>query len=323
MSFRIVSLAAVSALLLAAASGCMATPMELGDPGAQAGSAASESGDDVPTFSSPVAYLSVAPAASDSGDSAFMTSFRNSFANEIVVIDDHDAEHPSAMCTHSESDIPAKYEEMKTPRQLTCATAPSGTQGLPPGIDNTWSGYGSGGCGTWAVAMCNRILGDTPSSQAVSKEEWNGIAKGIKQNATGGSMTDDRSAYYKDKGYCVEDKRFDGTTADYEDMIKKRDDGCDIKLAFWKRLPNGTYVNGHVETVTGASLGGATTNSWGNQGIIEGGSKGGFKHSEDGKSFKDPATGGKLWPAGSTEVEVSYVCKCGVFESLAHAVMGN
>jgi hypothetical protein len=317
MSFRVLSLTAISAILAATAAGCL-MPLDevLGE--------AARTSDDVPVFSSNVAYLTVAPPDDASDDSPDVRRVRAAFGKQTIVFDTSDAESPKVMCTHVAAEVPAKYDEMRTPRHATCAApaTATGTQGLPEGIDGTWSGYGKGGCGTWAVATCNRILGDTPASSPVTKDEWNGIARAIKQDADGGSTVPDRSAYYEDKGYCVVDKRFDGTAAEYQELTDKHLEGCDIKLSFWKRKADGTYVNGHVETVTGASLGGVTTSSWGKQAIIEGGSKGGFKHSEDGKSFRDEQ-GNPLWPAGSTEVEVSYVCKCNAFQKLAKAALGG
>ena len=49
--------------------------------------------------------------------------------------------------------------------------------------------------------------------------------------------------------------------------------------------------------------------------IVRAGSTGGFSHSPQ---FND-ATGANLWPAGSTDVWVSYVCKCGTFDRLVQA----
>lgn len=296
MSVRFVSAGFAFLFVAAALSGCMAVQDVQDDLGL------AQSADSVPAFSSKVSYLTVP-------EDATFAPFA-SFRGQTLVFDENDG----LMCSHVPAEMPAKYEEMKTPRNLTCALPSTGRDGLPAGIDNTWSGYEKGGCGTWATAMCNRILGDTPASP-VTKEEWNKIAEGIKQNADGGSFEEDRAKYYADKGYCVMDKRFDGTTAEYQELTQKHLDGCDIKLSFWHRKADGTYENGHVETVTGATQAGVTTNSWGKEAVIEGGSKGGFRHSEDGKSFHDSA-GNKLWPADSTEVDVSYVCKCTAWESL-------
>jgi hypothetical protein len=173
--------------------------------------------------------------------------------------------------------------------------------------------------------MCNRILGDTNAATPVSKDEWNSVAKAIGQDANGASTKAKRAAYYRSKGYCTVDKKFDGTGTDYDDMTQKFNvDGCDVKLSFYKRNANGTYTNGHVETVTGATHGGAKTNSWGKDATIQGGSAGGFDHSEDGtgKQFHD-ANGNKLWPKGSTEVWVSYVCRCNRFERLINRLTGS
>lgn len=190
-----------------------------------------------------------------------------------------------------------------------------------PERDASWAGSESGGCGTWATAVCNRILGITDSDSEVTKDEWNDIAGDIGQNDSGGSKMSDQSKYYEDLGYCVNDKKFGGSEADYTEMSEQIDNNCDVKLYFWKRNADGTYTNGHVETVTGADADNqtATTNSWGNQGTVSGGDRGGFDHSLDGTQFQD-STGNELWPADGTEVWVSYVCECGFFEGLAKAL---
>lgn len=298
-SFRFVSAGLAFLFTAAALSGCMAVEDVPGELGLD------QSADRVPVFSSNVAYLTVPSNA----DFAPFASFRG----QTLVFDET---NDSLMCTHVQAEMAAKYAEMKTPHNAQCAATNNGGQGLPAGMDATWSGYGKGGCGTWAVAVCNRVLGDTPPSDPVTKEEWNRIAEGIHQNADGGSFPEDRAKYYADKGYCVMDKRFDGTTADYQELMKKHLDGCDIKLRYQKRNADGSYTNGHVETVTGATQAGVTTSSWGKEAVVEGGSQGGFRHSEDGKSLTDPVTHGKLWPADATEVEVSYVCKCTAWEEL-------
>lgn len=192
-----------------------------------------------------------------------------------------------------------------------------------PARDASWSGSGGGGCGTWATLMCNRILGETDPDQEVTKDEWNDTADAIDQNPSGGSQMTDQSEYYESLGYCVNDKKFGGSAEDYAEMVERIHNGCDVKLFFWRRMADGTYTNGHVETVTGANASDqtATTNSWGQPGTIRGGGNGGFDHSLDGTQFQDGA-GNELWPADSTEVWVSYVCECGFFEGLAKKLFG-
>lgn len=243
-----------------------------------------------------------------------------------------DLENEESIPTHYEyDDISDVKAENDHPDAYGCAlpASPSdtstfttggvGTNALPA-RDATWDGYGQGGCGTWATAMCDRILGETEADSEVTKEEWNEIAGKIKQN-NGGSKMSEQSKYYEDKGYCVEEKKFGGGDADYDEMVEKIDDSCDVKLFLFKRNADGTYTNGHVETVTGADAGNntATTNSWGKEASVSGGSDGDFGHSEDGTGFQD-SEGNPLWPADSTEVWVQYVCECGFFEGIGKAL---
>lgn len=251
--------------------------------------------------------------------------------NQVLMVNDAtETPSPDTDLTVLEQDeVPTAMEEQDIANEFTCGSSaeastcgadpenavcnvqsPStaGTNGLPSGMDATWSGYGSGGCGTWATAMCNRILGR--ASGAVTKEEWNEIATGIGQNATGGSSQANQGAYYEGLDYCVEVKKVDKN--DYSDLQEKLGENCDVKLFFWKRNADNTYSNGHTETVTAATSTSATTNSWGQSATVSGGSDGDFSHT--GGAFSNSST---LWPAGSTEVWVQYICQCSVFESFA------
>ncbi|MBI2083743.1 MAG: hypothetical protein HYT76_09310 [Deltaproteobacteria bacterium] len=186
-------------------------------------------------------------------------------------------------------------------------------------MDASWKGYENGGCGTWATAVCNRILGEAEGE--VSQGEWNKIADGIKQNADGGASMSDQSKYYEDKGYCVTEKKFGGSEADYQEMEEEMDDECDVKLFVWKRQEDGSFVNGHVETVLSVDpeSRSCTTNSWGVEADVQGGNDGGFSHSSDGETFQD-SEGNKMWPEDATEVWVSYVCECSLLDSLGKLV---
>lgn len=224
--------------------------------------------------------------------------------DEIAVVKEEDGNPDSYDCVLDTS----------APGETTTTTDGKGTDSLP-GMDENWAGYGSGGCGTWATAMCNRILGK--SEGEVTQGEWNDIANGIGQDANGGSRMSNQSKYYEDKGYCVSESKFGGSEADYQEMEDQIDDECDVKLFFWTRNADGSFTNGHVETVTSADAesGSCTTNSWGHEATVSGGNDGGFDHSRDGTAFRDGA-GNELWPAGSTEVWVQYVCECSVLESI-------
>lgn len=211
--------------------------------------------------------------------------------------------------------------ENDQPNEYGCALPVGAGANSLPEMDESWIGSANGGCGTWATAMCNRILGETDSDSEVTRDEWNEIADDLGQGEDGGSSMTNQSAYYENLGYCVHDKKFSGSAEDYAEMSEKVDDQCDVKLFFWKRNGDDTYSNGHVETVTGADADAetATTNSWGNEGTISGGDDGDFDHSLDGTQFRD-AEGNGLWPADGTEVWVSYVCECGFFEGVAQAL---
>jgi hypothetical protein len=293
-----------------------------------AGCIGSSGNGDVPSTSADILYLAVAPPAAGSDPSDPVVAFQTANAGLTLVYDNSNPETPQVMCVHDDPGVHQKMAENDDPDAIGCMAASTvasepgsvavgpGGETLPPGIGQTWTGYTQGGgCGTWATAMCNRILGDTPSGP-VGEDEWNRIAIDQKQNPnTGGTSPVDIASYYRDKGYCVADQKFGGGTSDYQAMLDKFNSGCDVKMMFYKRGANGSYSNGHVETVTGVSLGGATTNSWGRQGIVQGGSNGGFSHSPQ---FND-ATGANSWPANSTDVWVSYVCKCGTFGLLMQA----
>lgn len=56
-------------------------------------------------------------------------------------------------------------------------------------------------------------------------------------------------------------------------MAKHIKDGFDLKLSFWKKNPNESLTNSHVEVATGVNftrrgVGSATTNSWGKSATI-------------------------------------------------------
>ncbi|MCC7441394.1 MAG: hypothetical protein IT285_07165 [Bdellovibrionales bacterium] len=192
-----------------------------------------------------------------------------------------------------------------------------GASCLPDEIDETWKGYGKGGCGTWATAMCNRVLRLTDPQDGVTKDEWNDIAPKIGQDDDGSADFDGQAEYYKKMGYCVETKKFTGDKASYEEMEKYIDEGCDVKLGFWKRVKNEDgsveLVNGHFETVLEADADkrSCKTNSWGDISDVTGGADGGFTHS-GADSMNDRPGETDLWPADSTEVEVQYICPCSV-----------
>lgn len=318
---------------------CLKLPMKLTEGDSTETSDTTTDGEDsVASFSADVLYF-YAPAEpnSDLTDTPSIGTFVELTSGLVTPLDPEknfpiDLEIEESLPTHYEyDDIGDVKEENDHPDAYSCAlpanpsdastftTDGAGTNALPE-RDETWDGYGEGGCGTWATAMCDRILGETSADEEVTKEEWNRIAEKIKQK-NGGSKMSEQSKYYEDKGYCVEEKKFGGSDADYDEMVEKIDDSCDVKLFFFKRNADGTYSNGHVETVTeaDASENSATTNSWGKEASVSGGSDGDFDHSEDGESFKD-SEGNKLWPADSTEVWVQYVCECGFFEGIGKAL---
>jgi hypothetical protein len=271
-----------------------------------------------------------------------------------------DPARPSYMCQHTEPEVDTKHAEWKIPTGAGCMaanppahtpqpgpdedttvdtndtdTAPSGfpdTHAGLPGRNPTPPGYGEwiggqlGGCGTWSIAMCDRILGRTDPTSQVTEAEWTAISDEIHLDPVDGSSSRyDRAAYYERRGYCVAEKRFDGTEDDYAELTEKVNSGtCDVKAMFYKRTAEGTYTNGHVEVVTGATQGGFLTNAWGHVGVVTGGSEGNFSHSGDGVWMGDTSNpGNKVWPPGSTEVDVQYVCPCTAFESLGRLILAG
>jgi hypothetical protein len=268
----------------------------------------------------PLILLTVAPPQNSTTSHPH---FQDLYGGTTVVFDATDPDKPRFAGSYPDSAIASELKQNHWPDFIQCIPAtgdhqtvsvggPPGTTSLPgnypsPGFD----GSRGGGCGTWSTAVCNRILGDTDPNKPVDQVEWNGIAKGIKQDPNGGSLPQNIDKYYRDKGYCVETKVYGGTTADQSELGKKFvSDHCDVKLAFLAANPTPppAFINGHVETVTGITSRGIQTNSWGTDGYVQGGTNGGFSHS-------NPHFAG-LWPPGSTAVIVSYVCKCSFFDAL-------
>ncbi len=181
----------------------------------------------------------------------------------------------------------------------------TGTEKIPDNVD-------AGGCGVWATAMCDRILG--LRNGAVTQGEINSIAQEL-ETQDRATEVDNISRYYTSRGYCVTKERFGGSAADYQKVADKLGQGCDIKLFFGKWSGQGDekiYENGHGETVVGADANDntITTNSWGSQATIRGGSDGGFDHSGDVEGGLRLEGEPELWPETHTYVSVQYVCTC-------------
>jgi hypothetical protein len=195
---------------------------------------------------------------------------------------------------------------------------PPGTNPTPPG-QREWYGAEKGGCGTWATAMCDRILKLRPADTQVTEQEWDQISVEIHLDPDGSSVAEDRAAYYATRHYVATEERFDGYESDYERMIERKAAGCDIKLSYYKRTPDGHYENGHIETVVDVEMWQVFTNSWGKRAKVKGGSIGGFSHSEE-KSFGKE---GEVWPFDATEVVVTYICEGSVFDELGWLILGQ
>ncbi|MBL8742782.1 MAG: hypothetical protein JNK04_16855 [Myxococcales bacterium] len=196
-------------------------------------------------------------------------------------------------------------------------SGPPGENPVPAG-KGSWFGAAGGACGTWATAMCDRILGIRDPNTQVTEQEWDQITVGINGESDGSSYPDGRVGYYAARHYVATRERFDGTAEDYEKMAARSQDGCDIKLEYYRRLPGGQYDNGHIETVTSVEGGVAHTNSWGKISAVSGGSLGGFSHTNG--AFPSSAT---VWPADSTEVIVVYVCEGSVLDELGWLILGQ
>lgn len=329
-------------LWLAACSGPGSDPSDTGDPATG----------DVPPFSSDIVFLTIGdplPGLPVADWQDPLDGWTYAFSNPA---------NPTYLCQHDQAGTELKHAEWRLPSGAGCMaadppqytpdepvdtelpdtdlpdtdsptdpppTALPGRNPVPEGY-TAWVGGAQGGCGTWSIAMCDRILGRTDPASQVTEAEWTAISTEIKLDPTDGSSNRyDRAAYYERRGYCVSEQRFDGTAEDYEALMEKVHSGtCDVKAMFYKRTAEGEYVNGHVEVVTGASNGGFLTNSWGHVASVYGGSAGGFSHSGDGAWMTDAENpGGKVWPAGSTEVVVQYVCPCTAFESLGRLILGG
>lgn len=317
-----------------------------GDPG----------GTDVPSFSADILFLAIGDPLAEVPTAEWQDPLDGwTYAYDIA-----DPDNPTYLCQHDQAGTDLKHAEWHLPTGVGCMatdqpahvpepgpdepadtevpadtdapeTFPPTHTGLPgrnptpPGY-TAWVGGAQGGCGTWSIAMCDRILGRTDATSQVGEAEWTSISTEIKLDPTDGSSNRfDRAAYYQARGYCVAEKRFDGTPEDYAELQEKVHSGtCDVKAMFYKRLPDESYTNGHVEVVVGAANSGFLTNSWGHVATVEGGSSGGFRHSGDGAWMTDDDNPGeKVWPPGSTEVVLQYVCPCTTFENLGRMILGG
>ncbi|HMV67272.1 MAG TPA: hypothetical protein PKA64_10510 [Myxococcota bacterium] len=324
-----------SVLLFILSSGCQPPTADGDDTDASA---------DVPPFSADVLLLTVGDPTPDVATADWQDALDGwTYAYTL-------GDEPTYVCQHDQAGTEQKYAEWDLPTGVGCAVAdppqtipdppddgppptsfPPTHAGLPgrnpvPPEQEGWTGAEGGGCGTWSIAMCDRILGRTDPTSQVTEPEWDTISEEIHLDPTTGSSNRfDRAAYYQRRGYCVAERRFDGTPDDYAELVERFNSGtCDIKAMYYKRLPDDSYVNGHVEAVVGASNTGFLTNSWGHLGIVEGGSQGGFHHSGDGDWMTDEDHPGEpVWPPGSTEVIVQYVCPCTAFEQLGRLIFGG
>lgn len=275
-------------------------------------------------------------------------SFQDALDGWSYLFDVTDPSDPRYECQHNDAEMEIKATMHDIPLNETCippdeprvddpdappfepsppppAMFPPTHEGLPgtnplPPEQSTWRGAETGGCGVWSSAMCDRRLGTTDPTTQVVQGEWNAIADVIKLTPDGGSTAPNRAAYYRAQGYCVIDKRFDGTEEDYLEIADNLDT-CDVKLHFYRRTATG-YAFGHVETVTAAGARSVTTNSWGRPAAIEGGSAGGFGHWQDGKRWMED-DGDPTYPPDSTEVMVTFVCPCNhpMMETLGQTIL--
>jgi hypothetical protein len=198
-------------------------------------------------------------------------------------------------------------------------TGQPGTNPMPS-VYREWFGADQGGCGVWAVAMCNRILGIRAPSAPVVEDEWDDIGNEIGLDASGASQPDLITDYYAKRGFVASMERFDGTAEDYEELTNRVNAGCDVKLQYARRTPQGTYEGAHIETVVSASEAGAVVNSWGHLAQVKGGALGGFEHSRDTSFRPANAKDTPVWPPGATEVWVYSVCEASEFQQLMEAI---
>ncbi len=270
-------------------------------------------------------------------------TFQDALDGWAYMFDNADPESPKYLCQHDDPGTVAKAIEVDAPLAEPCAPAPpppspppapdpgsqpwtgsSGKNPFPVAAES-WVGVAAGGgCGVWSVAMCDRILGLTDASSAVTQPEWSAIATKIKLDpSTGASSWVDRAQYYRDKGYCTEHKLWTGTAEELAEVTERFNEGkCDVKMRFYK-IVGDEAVNGHVETVTGATLGGVITNSWGSEAIVNGGTGNGFSHQVVKGPQMTESDGSPLWPAASAEVWIDYVCPCTMFEKLGQLILGG
>ncbi len=242
---------------------------------------------------------------------------------------------PQYLCQHDDPQTAEKLAEGNLPDAFECAAFSGPGPGIggglaggfapPPGFSD-WQGVAEGGgCGAWSTMMCNRVLGITDPATPPTQAEYDEVAAGIAQASNGGSRSIDITAYYRKKGYCIGYESFGGSAVDYAFVSANKAAGCDVKVFVSRREEKGEngkerYSNTHIETVVEVGADSFTTNSWGEAGVIKGGSKGGFSHSLDGAKYTDNQGRAQKWPPGSTEVFLISVCPC---DNPAFLVLGG
>jgi len=196
----------------------------------------------------------------------------------------------------------------------------------PTELKNKWMNYdqnityGDNGCGIWATAVCNRILGLT--SGPLTQEEWNKTASdlGFLPAQFGITPFYYIASYYQNKGFCSETKPLEGLREEYVEMKEKLKSGCDLKLFFARKSKFWftPAANPHIETIVDVVVptneeGQAYlfTNSWGTYAKISGGSCTEFSH-ERNKAFAQGASDGFAWPPNDARVWVQTTCNCDI-----------
>ncbi|MDA0713187.1 MAG: hypothetical protein O2897_04285 [bacterium] len=187
-----------------------------------------------------------------------------------------------------------------------------------PGKESDWLkydkkiNYGPNGCGIWATAVCDRVLG--LENGPLTQKEWDNTYKNL-GSVNGVTPFYLIANYYQNLGFCSETKAIKGFPEEYQEMKDKIDRGCDLKL-FFARKNNfwfSPWAYPHIETIIEVQIPKfgppvAITNSWGYPATVSGGTCTEFSHERnrafagDGENF--------AWPPNDARVWLQSTCSC-------------
>lgn len=139
-----------------------------------------------------------------------------------------------------------------------------------------------GGCGI--LATKNIFIEQGMSENEFTQEEFNVLARELEMDKTGGVSIQALFTTWKNHGLDPSFPKPLTNCVDYSLIIDSLKKGCSVALFY---LPTGIeslFIGGHVETVASAYVLGRdtcsiTTNTWGKEGEVHGGTGDHFTHS--------------------------------------------